>query len=289
MSRLKDAVLAANAGYAVGANQPMVSLESGNGQLGYMADYTAYVSNAAYVKRNLIAFLVEAPRGFQDLDNPPRWVGTLKALVELHAKTIEGLQSTLQVEFAENPVGGAGEMQEDITKVTRARSVPVFTWTEKYGKPINSFLSGWIQNLMQDPETGYPAVVTRGQRKPTDLLPDYTGMTVLFVEPDPTGTKVVEAWLSTNMMPKSAGDVTGRRDITAPGETIDYNIEFTALTQNGIGVKKLAQKFLDQMSLTGANPNLRPAFINDITADVKAGEAGYINSVNEAGKAAVRP
>ena len=212
----------------------------------------------------------------------------MKALVELHAKTIEGLQSTLTVEYSETPVGGAGEMQEDVTNVTRARSNPSFTWTEKYGKPINAFLDGWILNLIMDPQTKFPAVVTRGSKKPTDLLPDYNGMTVMFVEPDPTHTKVVQAWLCTNMRPKTGGDVTGRRDLTAAGETVDYQVEFTAVTQVGAGVNKFAQRLLDEMTLTGANPNLRPAFVDQITADVKAGDAGYTAAVNNAGKTAVK-
>lgn len=286
MSRLKDAVLG-KVGYAIGKDQPMVDLKNG-AQMGYQPDYASLVSNSAYVKRNLITFLVESPRGFQDLDNPDRWVGTLKALVELHAKTIEGLQSTLTVEYSETPVGGAGEMQEDVTNVTRARSNPSFTWTEKYGKPINAFLDGWILNLIMDPQTKFPAVVTRGSKKPTDLLPDYNGMTVMFVEPDPTHTKVVQAWLCTNMRPKTGGDVTGRRDLTAAGETVDYQVEFTAVTQVGAGVNKFAQRLLDEMTLTGANPNLRPAFVDQITADVKAGDAGYTAAVNNAGKTAVK-
>ena len=43
-------------------------------------------------------------------------VETLKALVELHPKSIEGLNSTLRVEWAETPFGGAGEMQQDVTE-----------------------------------------------------------------------------------------------------------------------------------------------------------------------------
>lgn len=258
------------------------------GQNGFQTDFEGYVNNAAYVRRNLIAVLVEAPRGFQHLPNPEQWVATLKSLVELHAQSIEGLQSTLTVDFAETAVGGAGEMQEDISNVTRARSTPTFTWVEKYGKPINSFLTGWITNLIMDPITKVPNIMTRSGAKPTDLLPDYTSATILFIEPDPTHTRVVHAWLSTNMMPKTAGEVIGTRDLTAGGETVNYSVEFTALTQEGMGVQLLAQRYLDEMNLSAVNPNLRPAFVDRIEADIRDSDSGYQDQLDRASATSIQ-
>lgn len=274
MTRLTDTILDKRAFNANGENV-MVDIRRG-GQQGHMTDFTGYVNNAAYVGKNLIAILLETPRGFQDLESPEYWVGTLKALVELQAKSIEGLSSTLTVEHIENAVGGAGEMQQDISNVTRSRSTPSFTWTEKYGKPIRAFLNGWVLNLIADPITKYPAVVTRGTRKPTDLLPDYTGMSVMFLEPDPTFTFPMEAWVCSNMRPNNqVAEVTGRRDLTAAGEGKDYQVEFTALTQVGEGVLQFAQEILTELNLTGVNPNLQESFIKQIEADVRATDSGY--------------
>lgn len=250
--------------------QPMVDTsEPTAGQQGPYTNFEGYVSNSAYVRRNVIAVLIEAPRGFDDLPDPDKWRKTLKALVELQADSIAGLTSTLTVENVENAVGGAGEMQEDSSNVTRERTVPTFTWTEKYGKPINAFLTGWITELIMDPITKVPGVVTRalqdegpsGGKLTGDLLPDYTSMTVLFFEPDPTHTRVIHAWLSTNMRPKTAGEVVGSRDLTAAGESSQYDVEFTALTQEGYGVRLYAQKVLDEMNENAINPNTMPAFV----------------------------
>lgn len=258
------------------------------GQNGFRTDFEGYVNNAAYVRRDVIAVLVEAPRGFQHLPNPAQWVATLKSLVELQAQSIEGLQSTLTAEFTETAVGGAGEMQEDLSNVTRARTVPVFNWVEKYGKPINAFLTGWITNLMMDPVTKVPNVMTRQGSKPTDLLPDYTGATILFFEPDPTQTRVQHAWLSTNMHPKTAGEVTGTRDRTTGGETVTYSVEFTSMTQDGLGVNLMAQRFLDQMNMAGVNPNLKPAFVDRIEADVVGVESGYQDQLDRASQTGIQ-
>lgn len=281
MSRLKETILGQSA-YGEKSEAPMVDVSlPGAGQQGFMPDYAGYVSNAAYVKRQLVAVLIEEPRGFHDLPNGDKWIATLKSLIELQSKSIEGLQSTLETEWAENAVGGAGEMQEDIANVTRSRSTPTHVWTEKYGKPINAFLEGWITSLLMDPNTKVPAI-TASQNVPTDLLPDYTGCTILYFEPDPTHTKVIKAWLCTNMHPKNAGEVTGRRDLTAPGESVDYSVEFTALTQVGSGVNQLAQRVLDEMSLSGVNPNLRPAFIDKISEEVKSSENGFTSQLDRA-------
>lgn len=273
MARLTDTILG-NKAYGRDTESPMVDLRNG-GQQGSATDLTSYVSNSSYVKRNLIALLIEAPRGFDDLENGDLYKSTLKALVELHPKSIEGLQQSLTVDHAENAVGGGGEMQEDFTNVTRTRSTPTFVWNEKYGKPVTYFLRNWITGLIMDPITKYPTVVSKGLRSLQDLLPDYTGMTVLFFEPDPTHTKVLEAWLCTNMRPKTTGDITGRRDLTQANETQDLSIEFTALTQVGLGVTQLAQRLLNSMNLTGLNPNLQNAFVREISADVRAADRGY--------------
>lgn len=255
-----------------------------NGQNGFMTDPKSLVSNANYVRRNVIAVLLESPTGFNDLPNPEMLHGTLKALIERHAKSITGLTSTLAVEYVAQPVGGAGEEQEDVSNVTRARSNPAFIWPEKDGMPVQKFVDYWILNLLGDPETKVPRVVAHKGGDVVDLLPDYRGMSVLFFEPDSTHTKVEKAWLTTGMMPRVGGTVEGSRDLTAAGEGLEHSIEFTGVTQVGEGVKQVAQKFLDEMGLTSVNTNLRPAIIEAVSADVDKGEEGNSDMIEAAAK-----
>ena len=271
--RYSDTILN-NRGYAQYEPAPMIDLKYG-GQFGPMAEYGGYISSSAYVSRPLIAVLLAPPLGLNDLDSPDLLIRTLKSLVEKQSKTIEGLNATLTVSFQQNPFGGAGEQQEDFSNVERQASTPTHTWTERQGKPINRFLTTWITGLMMDPATKYPWVISRTGNTTSDLLPDYTGMTVLYFEPDPVHKKVVEAWLCTNMHPKGAGEVTANRDLPSGGQTKDYNIEFTAISQYGYGVKRLAQNILNTFNLGGMNPNLQQAHYSDISADVKAADTGY--------------
>mgnify|MGYP000311225582 CR=1 FL=1 len=105
MARLTNTLL--TDAFADSRKAPMLDLSQG-GQNGFQTDFSTYVSNTAYVKRNLKAFLMEAPEGFQDTANPSKWVAILKSLVELHPKSIEGLAGGLTVEVVENAAGGGG-------------------------------------------------------------------------------------------------------------------------------------------------------------------------------------
>ncbi len=275
MSRLKGTLLGQQ-GYGKLVTAPMVDLKRG-GQHGPSTQFESYISSTAYVRKNMIVLLLEAPQGFKLMDNPSKWVEALKALVEVQPLTVEGLQGGLTVDTVDTNMGGGGEVHQDPGNVTRARSQVQFTWKDRYGKPVSYFLREWITNLIQDPITKVPGVVSRGSAAPADLLPDFYGMTCAFIEPDPTGTKVLEAWLTTNMFPLSTGDIIGRRDLSAGGEGSELNIEFAGITQHGYGIRKFAQGLLDQLNLTGQDPNMQKSFIDGVDADIRAVDSGYTN------------
>lgn len=286
MQRLTDGIMASDKAYGKGAQAAMVNLKHG-AQFGPMTNIGQYIYNAPYVKQNLIVKVMDAPRGFSDLEDETLWIENLKALLEIHPRLVDGLNSGIENEFAEQAVGGAGAVQHTPTNAKVTQSEPSFTWDEKYGRPIHRFFKGWSRQLIMDPETKFPAIISSGVEI-QDLLPDYRAATVLFFEPDPTHTKVMEAWLITNMMPKADGETTGKRDLTSELETPEIQIQFTGLQSTGDAIVALAQKVLDGMNLTGLNSNLKPAFMTAISADVKAGSSGYAESMASAAKAAVR-
>jgi hypothetical protein len=202
----------------------------------------------------------------------------LKALVELHPLSIDGLAAGVTVAVTETPVGGAGEMQQDPTNVTRARTEPSFVWKEKYGSPIQKFLESWITELIMDPNTKTPRVIAAGVR-PSDLLPDYYAMTMLFVEPDPSGTRVIRSWLCVNMFPLEGIDVTGRRNITEDMQEVEYTIRFSSMAQVGEGVDNFAQQMLNSLVFTGLNANTQAAFVQAIDPNVSTANVGWASSL----------
>lgn len=286
MARLTEAILGQKA-FGGHANQPMLDLTYG-GQYGWAPNLTEWVSNQAYVRRNLVCVLLEAPRFFTLMPDPAKWVSTLKSLLELHCRSIEGFNAALTVDTDEHPVGGAGEMQQEVINVTRARTEPSFTFVEKYGRPIQTFIQHWIQYALMDPETKYALVGTL-EKKPEDLLADWFSCSALFFEPDPTHRKVVQAWVTTNMFPKETGEIVGKRDLTSASEILNLTIPFTGISQYGLGVNLFAQKILDGININNANPYTRKSFIEAVSSDVAAAAEGYKKNAEDVGANQVRP
>jgi hypothetical protein len=282
--RLANAILTGS--FTTGFTAPMVDPRFG-GQGGYAPVLTEWANTQAYVAKQMICLLIEAPRGFAYLPQPDFWVGALKALVERQPKSITGLSRGLKVDVVENAVAGGGEIMQDMVDVKRERSAPNFTWIDKYGRPIQTLLEEWITNLLADPDTKIANIVTVPGVRPTDLLADMHSATMLFFEPDPTHSQVLKAWLSTNMYPLGTGDITAKRELGAAMESGEISVEFTALSQSSLGVRMFAQALLTSINTTNANPNLAPAFVGELDADVLAATTGYAANAEALGNSAV--
>lgn len=285
MSRLTDALI--TGAYTRDIDRPMLDLRYG-GQNGWTPNLTEFTSNQAYVSRPLTCILLEAPRMFTVMPDSQKWIASLKALFELHARSIDGFNAGLKVDTDDHPVGGAGEVQKEITNVTREVSNPKFTFIEKYGRPIQTLLEYWIRYGMMDPETKFALLGTMNKNEVKDLLADWYSATCLFIVPDPLHKKVDKAWITTNMYPLSNGEVTAKRDLTSAQEILTLDIEFSGLSQYGIGVNQFAQNILDNINTTNADPFMKPSFVNRISPDVDAANTtGYKSWTEQVGRTAV--
>jgi hypothetical protein len=274
MNRTSTTLMPNDKGYAIGSTHPMIDLREG-GNMGYGVDYSTLISGAVHVRKPVIPVLLRAPSGFRELPNSEYWNGTLRALLEEGFVSIDGLRTGREYEFSSTPVGGSGEIQEDVINATTPRTELTYNFRERYGMPINAFWTSYGDRLMMHPDTKYATISTL-QNSPSDMLPDRYTFAMAFIEPDPTHRTVINAWVGDYMMPKNAGTVEGKRDMTAAGEVIDYAIPFTGIWQsNTVGVKKLAQLILDGLRVVGADPQLRPAAMSGITAAVANLATGY--------------
>lgn len=285
MARVTNALLEGRA-FSRGHSSPMLDLSYG-GQMGFSPDLREWVSNQAYVRRHVFAILLEAPAFFRYLPEPDVWVRNLRALIELHPRTIEGLNMGLTVATEETLVGGGGEMQDEFVDVKRARTQPVFGYQDKYGMPIQSFIHDWITYGLMDPDTKVANIGTLPGDIPTDMLADQYSASVIFIEPDPTHRKVVKSWLTTNLWPKGTGEMVGSRDIGNSMKLSELSIEFTGISQSGLGVNIFAQKLLDNINIVNANPYLRPSHIQDISPDVATQPVGYKPNAENLGATAL--
>lgn len=284
MSRLADAIL--QGGYSRGKSN-MLDLSYG-GQNGFAPNLTEWVSQTHYVRRNIHCILLEAPRGFQYLPEPAFWISALKNMVEVHARTITGLNAGLEVSYSEVAVSGGGELFEDVTDVKRERSNVTFGFTDLYGRPMQTFVQNWILYLLGDPDNKIPMINTLTTVRPSDMLADMSSATMLFIEPDPTHSKVAKSWIGTNMRPRLTGEIAGRKDLTAAGDLSEIDIGFTGVYQSGIGVDMFAQAILNSLNMNNANPNLRPAFAQGIASDVYVTGRGLAGNMNDLAGTALR-
>ncbi len=288
MSRITEATLNGK-GPSRGYPETILDLSSG-GQHGWSVNHVEWINNQAYVRRNLVCVLLEAPRFFQLMPDSGKWVQMLRSMVELHAQSIEGLKAGLEVSVEEHAIGGGGEMQHEYTDVKREQSSVTMAFVEKYGRPIQKLIHNWITYGMMDPEAKFAMVSTLGRDKiPTDLLADWYSMSCLFFEPDPTHQIVEKAWVGANMFPKGTNTIEGKKDKTSASELLNLSVEWTGFYDSSIGSKVFAQRILDSINQVNANPYLRPSFIQNVAPDVEAALKNYKNELQNLGSSAIIP
>lgn len=287
MGRLSDAIL--SGAYSNSISRPMLDV-SKTGYQGLAPDLTNWVSNQAHLDGQMICLLVEPPKMFNAMPNSEKWIASLKALFETHARNIDGMNAGLKVDTDEHAVGGGGEMHQEFVNVTRERSQPKFQFVEKYGRPIQTLLDYWIRYGIMDPETKYALLGTMNNNGPEvkDMLADWYTCTCLFIVPDPLHKTVDKAWLTTNMAPLGTGEIVGKRDLTTSKSILTLDVEFSGISQVGLGVNQFAQTVLDRINVMNADPFMRPSFVNNIAADVEAvNNTGYRQSAEDIGRTAV--
>lgn len=277
---LKDSI------YGVGSQVPLLDL-SKVGQHGHMVNFPAYNSSMPFVRRQMQVRMLRLPgfisqfrgQGVQD-----KLAATLKHIVEIAPLEITGYTATLNVETVDTPVGGAGEIMQAPSNVTRARSEPQLQYNEKDNRSIGKFWNWYIEMALGSPETKFGLINTLEGTTHTDMLSDFIGWAMIAWEPDSRGKGVVQAYLSTNCWPTTAAPIESARSINNGGEKLDFGITLAALTQVGAGVDLVAQFFQNQTSFTGGNPNLRPAMQDQISADLLKAATGQFDQLSDATK-----
>lgn len=246
------------------------------GQQGFAVDLPNYLSTTKHIRRNLIIQVLSYPK-FELIAGDAK--GTqmkraLKAIVELHAHGWEGFKRTLTVEYAESPLGGAGEIFHTPRDVKREPTVPSMKVDELYNHAVKNLMEAWITGLIMDPDVKAAFSTFQDTNGPSNMLPDVYTMSIIAFEPDPTMKRVNRAWIVANMAPKGGGEDEGARAKTDAQDKQELTYEFTGFAASGKGAITLAQTILDAMSFTNANPNTAPAFIEEVDATV-SGHRGY--------------
>lgn len=220
--------------------------------------FAEWNSNAPYIKMNVIPVLLDYPKFFDFMPNSDQWIMILKSLMEKLPLTIDGLNSTINVEFDESPAT-RHEVLEEATNSTRERSSITYNFKERANRSIQNFLDIWIRYGIMDPDTS-TALVSQFIDSPDQYngiyLPNFKSCTMMFIEPDLMRKQVVNAWFCTNMQPKTTGEITGKADIRSAAEAPELSIGFTSITLNNQATKELAQSLLDKMQVFKLLPDI---------------------------------
>lgn len=248
----------------------------------FAPDLANVASNSPYVRRNVIPFLIEAPRFFDYHPQADRLVAGLKAFIEVHTRSIDGLNQQLTVDSGEAPYGGSGERIQTPTNVTRATSNPTHGCWELQGRSITKMIKWWIKWGIGDENTKVPLITTLPsftEAQVREYNQTFFGATVLYVEPDPTMREVVSAWLCTNMYPTGTPAFEGSKDASQLGQTLDLNVEFTAFTDVSEGTELFARRMLQRINMAGMNPNDKEVWWENVSADVARQANGLVEQV----------
>ena len=220
--------------------------------------YAEFISQTPYVKMNVIPILMGYPRFFEYMPNPEMWISMVKAFMEVHPQTIDGLSTGITVEFDETPVTRSEYLEEAVNSV-RERSSITHGYKEKANRTYQNFLDIWIRYGIMDPDTT-SVLVSEYINDINEIsgiyLPHLKACTMMYIEPDLTRKVVSNAWFCTNMQPKGTGDITGKSDIKSSLETLDLSIGFTSITLSNQAVKDLAAKLLANMNIFKRLPDI---------------------------------
>lgn len=227
----------------------------------------AELNSADYrYKNKIIPVLFQAPRAMRFMKDGDIKRQMLKAIIEQHPISIQGLNSSYTVESEETPFGEGGEVVQTPTLVTVARSEPSMSFRELKGKVITNLFKDIIEQLVMHPSTRRPGIIKEqayiDAGSPPLKISDRSFI-VLFIEPNDTMTGIDRAYLCANMMPTEIPDESNSEVGTA-GELETLELTFTATTLHNDAVKELAAQYLAAINRQGYAPSSLQPFIGEM-------------------------
>lgn len=290
LNRLRSAVLNGKSFSRAGLDDtPMLSPKWG-GQWGFATHVgtldedgvhrAEWISSQAYVPRDIIPLLIQYPKFMDFMDEPELWKNSWKAMVEVHAETIEGLNGEITVETEENILGGSGSIVMDEPTATKiARSNVTYAWTEKMGRPFQRLLEGYIKYGILDPFTQV-ALIGQISKEAREMFrhglftADFYSSAILYIEPDVTLSHVVKAFLHMGAFPKSAGENTAKSDRANAKAISKLSVELAGFTVSNDSIMQFAQQQLEELTVRDTQPMTELPF-DDRDADISDDTSDY--------------
>lgn len=191
-------------------------------------------------------------------DAYPTAKNILKALFEMHAKSVSGLSFGYTLNFADTPNGHDGQVLSMPTNSQRTQVSPNFTWPEVYGNIVWNLHYKWIMDIQHpDTQVSHLASNLADENMPAWLLSTISA-SFIAIQPDPTGVpdRIIDASVYTAVMPTETGDLGIKREINS-AEHHDRSITYKALVQHNDNTRELGRIVLKAMN--AHKPNFQKA------------------------------
>lgn len=246
MTAMTNALLAneaANLGAARFAN--VANIQEG-GQLGIGPRILQIDAATPLVLNPAIIVLLSAPTMWDKYESAKK---TLKALFEMHAKSVSGIDFGYTLNFSDILVGHDGQHMSMPTSSTRTAAAPSFTWPEIYGNVVWNLHYKWITEI-QHPDTQMSqlsAAFDEGE-VPAWLMSTFSA-SFIAIQPDPTGIpdRIIDAAVYTAVIPTETGNLGLKRDIGST-ESPERSIAYKALVQHNDNTRELGRLVLQSMN-----------------------------------------
>jgi len=248
--------------------------------------FEQWVSSTPHTDRDLIPVVLRLPMIFDALADEELGKHLAKQYIEILTtlpESIEGLKRTLTSEQVEQKIHGTNESIEVFSDVRYEKCEITKNYIEKYGKPINSIIEFILKFGVMGSEEKVGLALTldlkEDYRKRSYLLslPTFASATMLYFSPDPQMGNVDEAYLSTNVIPKTAGTIESKLNKNEAKTLTEYSIPFTSFTRHDATVRAYAQLWLNEINKTRATFESQPLFVNKqesaVIADLSGGAA----------------
>jgi len=243
------------------------------GQFGYAPNLSEVISTTPFTRY---------PGMFNILPDGDIWKKTLKFLIEVHPKSVTGFNATITLTTASVPIDPSGAEMTPVNDATIEHSKITYTYPMDFvGEPIKAYMREFIRLGIWDPILNRPLISTLGlDNVPDDWTLDMYSWDIIAIEPDVHFRHAVKAWEMFGCHFLTSGPIVGSKDPLNAKNVDELSFESTGTDESNYGTRAVAQKIMNEIKITDANPyNVKSALTDEQLDEIKAGRGGYFSTV----------
>lgn len=224
---MKDALFPESYASALGGTPDtrMANLEAG-GQLGVggrilsLDGATPAVFNCCHI------VVLQTPTMWNNTEEGRILAKTVKALFEVHAKDVSGIDFGYTLNFTDSLIGHDTQNASMPTTSTRSGVSPAFTWTEAYGNVVWNTMYKWIMDI-QHPDTQVSYLSSINNETVPEWVYSAFSLSFIAIQPDPTGIpgRIYDAAVYSQVVPTETGMI-GFKRTPGTAEVPDRTVTF---------------------------------------------------------------